>query len=403
MYPTLYHFFYDVFGVEWHWAKLLNSFGFFVAVAFIIASYTLGLEIKRREEIGQFNPEKRKLTVGKGPDWSDISINALIGFFLGWKMLYLIVNSSRLFNGDGPAQAHLFSWEGYFFLGILFAAAFGVYRWWEYRKHQLPEPKVEVVDFHMYEYTGTITFYSAVFGLIGAKLFHLFENPKELTAFFTNPSLESFLAGLTVYGGLIIGSAGVLWFAHRKKMAKLPLCDAAAPAMILGYGIGRIGCHVSGDGDWGISNTAAKPGWLSWLPDKLWAYDYPNNVNGVGQALTDGPIYEGYGTHLVPPVFPTPVYETIMTVMIFALLWSLRKRIKAPGVIFGLYLMLNGAERFMIEKIRVNNVFDLFGMRATQAEVIAVLFFLTGLALVLWARRRYIRQGASGTTNTAVG
>jgi phosphatidylglycerol---prolipoprotein diacylglyceryl transferase len=221
MYPTLYHFFLDVFGVEWPWAKLLNSFGFCVAIAFIIGSYVLSLELKRRESIGQFHPEKRRHIIGRGPDWTDIAINALIGFFLGWKLIYLLINSGRLFDGSHPAQAHLFSGEGYLWLGLLFAGALGGMRWWTYRKNQLPVPEEKIIDFHIYEYTGTITFYAAIFGLIGAKLFHLFENPRELVAFFTEPSLEGFLQGLTVYGGLILGAAGVIWFAVRKKIGLL--------------------------------------------------------------------------------------------------------------------------------------------------------------------------------------
>lgn len=385
MYPTLYHFFYDAFGVEWHWARLLNSFGFFVALAFIAASYTLSLELKRKEKLGQFRSEKRKLILGKAPEWSDVALHGAMGFLFGWKILYLLLNSARLFDGAEPAQAHLFSGEGYPLVGILLGAAFGAWRWWTWKKNQLPQPEEKVIEFHVHEYTGTITFYAAIFGLIGAKFFHLLENPRELREFFTQPSLEGFLAGLTVYGGLIVGAAGVIWFAWRKKLSIVHLADAVAPGLILSYGIGRIGCQVSGDGDWGIANTAPMPGWLSWLPDWLWAYDYPNNVNGMGQPLTEGLIFEGYGTHLVPPVFPTPVYETAMAVLIFAFLWKLRKKVSIPGFIMGMYLVLNGIERFLIEQIRVNNKMDLLGMKITQAELISVCFFAGGVAILILA------------------
>jgi phosphatidylglycerol---prolipoprotein diacylglyceryl transferase len=123
------------------------------------------------------------------------------------------------------------------------------------------------------------------------------------------------------------------------------------------------------------------------LPEKLWAYDYPNNVNGVGQPMMDGVVFEGYGTHLVPPVFPTPLYETTMAVLIFAGLWYFRSRLKTPGMIMGLYLVFNGLERFLIEQIRVNNTFPLLGMKVTQAEVIALLF-LTGGIIMIWLVKR---------------
>ncbi len=398
MYPTIYHALYDMFGLDWTWTKLLNSFGFFVALAFVVASYTLGLELKRKGREGHLKSERRKIILGKGPEWADVITNGIIGFIVGWKFVYLFLNSARLFQPGETPQQHIFSSEGYWFLGLIMGLAFGAWKWWEYKKNQLPEPKEQVVEFHIFEYTGTITFLAAIFGIIGAKLFHLFENPDEFLAFFKSPDLNSFLSGLTVYGGLIVGAAGVLVFAWRKNIPLLHLTDSATPGMILAYGIGRIGCQVSGDGDWGIVNAAPKPSWLSWLPDWMWAYDYPNNVNGVlgpsadtfGMRITDPsiPCFEGYCTHLVPAVWPTPFYETIMAVLIFGFLWSIRKRVKIPGIITAGYLILNGMERFLIESIRVNNKFDLFGLQATQAQVIAVLFVLSGVGMFLFLRKR---------------
>ena len=244
------------------------------------------------------------------------------------------------------------------------------------------------------EYTGTITFLAAIGGLAGAKLFHLFENPAELREFFTNPSLESFISGLTVYGGLIMGAIVVLTYAKMKGMPLLVLSDAATPGMILAYGIGRMGCHTSGDGDWGIENLSPKPGWLSWLPDWAWSYDYPNNVNRVGELMSSD-VYPGYGTHLVPGVFPTPLYEIVAAVAIFIFLWAIRKRVSAAGVITAGYLILNGLERFFIEKIRVNNKFDFLGVEATQAEIIAVLFMLGGITLLYFSLRKKPKNSAS--------
>lgn len=398
MYPTIYHALYDLLGVDWPWAKLLNSFGFFVALAFLTASYLLSLELKRKSTQGLFTPGKRKVVEGGKPDWTDIVTNGLLGFVIGWKFVFLFANSGKLFAAGSSPQAHIFSWEGYWLVGIVLAGAFGAWRWWDYKKKQLPQPVVKEYDVYPYHLTGNITFLAAVFGIAGAKLFHLFENPREFVQFFTNPSLESFLSGLTVYGGLILGSIGVLLYARAKKINGWHLADAAAPGMILAYGVGRIGCQVSGDGDWGIANTAPKPGWLSWAPDWVWAYDYPNNVNQVtgpsndtfGLPITDPnvPCFEGYCTYLSPSVFPTPFYETMMTIVIFLILWSLRKRIAIPGAIFSIYLIFNGLERFLIEKIRVNNKFDLLGMKVTQAEVIAVLFIITGVAMLTWLYQR---------------
>ena len=230
--------------------------------------------------------------------------------------------------------------------------------------------------------------------------FHLLEYPDELVAFFREPSLQSFLGGLTIYGGLIVGGLAVAWYARRVKIPFLHLADATAPGLILAYGIGRMGCQISGDGDWGIPNVHPKPDWLSWAPDWVWSYSFPNNVNAVygprpagytGKLITENdpwPIFEGFGTYLDPGVYPTSFYETIMATAIFAFLWSMRKRWKAPGFLFGVYLMFNGVERFFIEKIRVNAEMDWLGMTFTQAELISTLTFLGGLALTVWVSRR---------------
>lgn len=413
MYPTIYHALYDMFGLDWSWTRLLNSFGFFVALAFVAANYTLSLELQRKSGMGLFAPTKRKVITGGKPDWSDIITTALMGFIIGWKMIYLFVNGSDLFNNGSSPQKEIFSGNGYILWGIILALVFGGWRWWEYRKRQLPQPVESWVDIYPYHLTGNITFLAAVFGLLGAKLFHLFENPDEFVDFFKHPSFNNFISGLTVYGGLILGSIGVLLYARKKGIALLHLCDSAAPSMILGYGVGRIGCQVSGDGDWGIANTHPKPEWLSWLPDWMWAYDYPNNVNydasyhGMLGPLNDTfvvpitdpnvPCFDGYCTHLVPAVYPTPFYETIMATGIFLLLWMLRKKIKTPGLIFALYLILNGTERFFIEKIRVNNKFDLMGIQATQAEIIAILFVLTGVGMYWYLKRKAAKPDISST------
>jgi phosphatidylglycerol---prolipoprotein diacylglyceryl transferase len=396
MYPTLYHAFYDMFGVDWPWAKLLNSFGFFVALAFVLASMALTHELKRRAQIGLFKPQKKSITVGTAPQWPDIIINGIIGFFIGWKFVYLIANSGQLFaNGSAP-QKHIFSSEGYWILGILAGIGFGAWRWYEYKKQQLPKPMVQEMDVYPHHLSGNITFASAIFGLLGAKLFHLLENPNEFKAFFQGPTFQDFVGGLTVYGGLIIGAAGVLLYARSKKINLWHLMDSAAPAMILGYGIGRIGCQVSGDGDWGIANTAPKPGWLSWAPDWLWTYDYPHNVNGEGINIfpCEAAYQPDHCTHLVPSVFPTPVYETTLALLIFLVLWSLRKRITTPGVIMSLYLIMNGIERFFIEKIRVNNKMDFFGMKLTQAEIISVLFIMAGIVMWIYVRKKFGKGSA---------
>ena len=162
---------------------------------------------------------------------------------------------------------------------------------------------------------------------------------------------------------------------------------------MLAYGLGRIGCQVSGDGDWGIVNTSPKP--FSWLPDWMWTYTYPHNVNEAGVKMA-GCTEAKYCYELPQGVYPTPLYEIVICLGLFALLWILRKKLKTPGTLFALYLMLNGLERFLIEKIRVNTRLNIFGFQPTQAEVISTLLFLSGLVLWIVLKRRVKTAKSTG-------
>lgn len=208
---------------------------------------------------------------------------------------------------------------------------------------------------------GTVTVITVFGGFAGAKVFHILEN---LDAFLAAPLDMIFSSGgFTFYGGLIFASIGVVWYVRKKGLSVGRFIDAVAPTLILAYGIGRIGCHLAGDGDWGIeSDPAARP---AFLPEWLWAETYPNNI------LTGAP--------LPAPVYPTSLYEFAAGVLLFGFLWLIRKHNHAPGWLFSMYLLVAGIERFFIERIRVNNEFDLLGVTVTQAEVISVVLVALGV------------------------
>ena len=203
-------------------------------------------------------------------------------------------------------------------------------------------------------------------GIVGARLFHLLEYPRE---FLANPAEMIFSrSGFTIYGGLIVGMLAGLAYCRSKRAPLAPMMDAAAPGLMLAYAIGRIGCQITGDGDWGIeADLAAKPGWL---PAWLWAQTYDGNIAGV-QIQSPG-------------VYPTPIYETLMSLAAFGILWAVRKREHGPGWLFGVYLVLAGIERLLIEFIRVNTTYTIFGMQITQAQLISVACVVAGLIVMLW-------------------
>lgn len=381
MYATLYDLFLDLFGLDLPFLRIANTFGFFVAVSFLITSYFMGLELKRKEEEGILSSSMEYKWFGKPLEITEYIISGLFGFLAGFKIIPLLFNLIEVES----TQEFLLSFEGSWLWGIvLLLISLG----WKYRddkKQRLETPVHKKVEVHPYEHMGGITMIALISGLIGAKLFHNLEN---WDTFIQDPlgELVSF-SGLTFYGGLIFGAIAVLWYAKKKGIPSLHMLDVGAPTMMLAYCFGRMGCHMAGDGDWGIENTQIKPDWLSWLPDWMWAYDYPNNVNNAGE-LIEGCVRNNC-YHLVPPVYPTPFYEILMAGFLFFVLWSLRKKVKVPGVLFAIYMILNGIERFFIEKIRVNTTYNLGGMEITQAEIISSLFILGGLGMVLILLKRH--------------
>lgn len=388
MYPTLYHALLDLTGLDWPVLKFLNSFGFFVALAFVGAYLTLVAELKRKEAIGLITPTTRKITVGLGATTGELVMQGILGFILGWKGLYLLLHMA---DATANPPAFLLSGKGNFFGGIAVAALLVWLLWREKEKQRLKEPEERTVTIHPAQHGSNITLTAALWGFIGAKLFHWLESPRDFFDLLATGNVADLVSGLTMYGGLIVAGIMVVRYFKRNGLAILPSMDAAAPGLMLAYGIGRLGCHVSGDGDWGIANTAPTPGWL---PSWLWSYDYPNNVNAVmgphrggysGVPITEGTCFEGYCTHLVPGVFPTPLYETLMCLLLFGALWWLRKHINLPGALFAVYLIMNGVERFLIEKIRVN---ELFLGSWTQAEVISLGLIILGAASLVVLNKR---------------
>ena len=156
-----------------------------------------------------------------------------------------------------------------------------------------------------------------------------FHNLENFDLFLKDPvgQLISF-SGLTFYGGLIGGAVGVLWYTKKYNIRPLEICDATAPSLMLAYGVGRIGCQMSGDGDWGIDNLSPKPEWMSFLPDWMWSYKFPHNVIREGVPMQDcgSEVWYPYCYELANPVWPTAFYETVICTIFFLFLWRIRKK-----------------------------------------------------------------------------
>jgi phosphatidylglycerol:prolipoprotein diacylglycerol transferase len=199
--------------------------------------------------------------------------------------------------------------------------------------------------------------YEAIFaaligGLVGSRVDYIIQNWDQVSGdIFGNVFSGS---GLVFFGGLIGGAIGVVLWARWRGFLGWTLFDSAAAPIAIGYAVGRVGCQVSGDGDYGQPS------------DLPWAMAYPHGTVPTTQE-----------------VHPTPVYETFTMGLVTLLLWNLRDRL-APGMVFGLYLFLGGLERFLVEFIRRN---DVVFAGLTVPQLFSVAMMAGGAALLVTRRR----------------
>lgn len=186
---------------------------------------------------------------------------------------------------------------------------------------------------------------AGIAGLIGARLYHVLESPRE---FFADPWPQLFSRfGFAWFGGFIGGTLALIFLARWTKIPLLEFLDICSPAACVGYAIGRIGCLLSGDGDYGVPTT---------LP---WGMSFPNGL-----------------VPTIQRVHPTPIYEFLIWLGIGAILWYMgTKSLHGPkGEIFCNYLILTGVARFLVEFIRINPRSFLGMSNAQTASMVSVLF-----------------------------
>ncbi len=378
MYPDFSYFFHDVFGTEPdNWTAVFKTFGFFLFCAFIASGYILNRELRRKEREGKLSPIKVVPNKKGNSRLKEVIINGLIAAFLGYKVPFVIQNFDA-FKAD-PASI-LFSAGGNILLGIIVGAAFGALLYYQSRNEQVPTEPYNIMPHNK---LGDILTVAAIFGIIGAKTFSVLEN---LPAFFEDPAGVFFSgSGLNVLGGFIVAAFAVAWYTRKLGMPFAHIADAAAPAIITGYAVGRLGCQFSGDGDWGKINDLPVPDWF-FLPDWAWSYSYPNNVSKQGVKMPDCDYT--YCWELIPGAWPTPIYEVSMLAIIFAILWFLRKRVDIPGFLFFLYFLLYGIMRFLIEFVRVNDKYEILSMNYSQAQYISILFWFIGIGGMVYLYRK---------------
>ena len=231
------------------------------------------------------------------------------------------------------------------------------------------------------EWASTLVVWSAISGGVGSRIYDIIDNWPHYAA---NPLDMIFsTAGFVWYGGLMGVAIASYFVARYYRIPWLVLTDMAVPGLAIGHAIGRIGCLLSGDGDWGtVSN----------LP---WAMAYPNAIVGWnGQTVLKLDSHNHLVSAFYPGVrvHPAPVYETILYTGVFLVLWSLRKKPHVDGQIVYLYLILAGACRFLVEFVRVNPRV-LWGL--SEAQLIALVMVAIGVTAYAWSKATALPKTAA--------
>ena len=195
-------------------------------------------------------------------------------------------------------------------------------------------------------------------GLIGARLIWIVENLDQVNGDFFGSIFTG--SGLVWYGGAAGGALFVIIWARWRGCLEAATFDLAAVPLAVGYAIGRIGCQLAGDGDYG----------KAW--DGPWAMGYPDGTVPTAPGET---------------VHPTPIYETLVMGLVAWLLWNLRDRVR-PGVLFALWLLLAGLERFLVELVRRNDIAAL-GLTLPQLQSLAMI-----IGALIWLAVVFRRHGS---------
>jgi phosphatidylglycerol---prolipoprotein diacylglyceryl transferase len=380
MFPKISDLFNYLFGTALELP--VQTYGFFLAVAFLVGGFILWLELERKEKEGFLSARIRKIQIHKKDSWLQILLGAGLSAIIGFKFFGILLQYKLFVQNPQEylISAHGNKWAA--LLIIVLSLGHSFYRNYTIGK-QNPEWVEEII--HPSGYTWSILIVAIIAALIGSKLFDIIDN---FSDFLQHPvhSILSF-RGLTFYGGLIVTVITLIYYMRIIKLDWKQVIDSSAPAIMLGYAIGRMGCQLSGDGCWGVVNELPKPGWL---PGWAWASQFPHNV------ISEGVHIQGcIGNNcmmLERPVWPTSLYESLISLFFFGLLWINRKKMKAPVTLFGLFLILNGVERFLIEKIRVNHRFSFMGLYPTQAEIISFSLVVIGIGTIWYFSRLHKRR-----------
>ena len=284
----------------------IQTYGFFLTLGFVVGGIVLWSELKRKEKEGLLEPRIILNHSNKTATWLEIIPAIILSSIIGWKFFGIIIQYREFTLNP---QQYIFSGKGSVAALIIIAIVSLTYHLYKRFSARRTADEITEEIIHPHQNTWNLLVIAIISALIGSKVFDILDN---FNSFLSHParSLLSF-NGLAFYGGFIVTVIVLMWYVKIIKLDWRHVIDSTAPVIMIGYAVGRLGCHFSGDGCWGIVNTLTQPHWLAWVPDWLWASDYPHNVANQGVAI---PGCHGPNCRvLVEPVFPTSLYESIIS------------------------------------------------------------------------------------------
>jgi phosphatidylglycerol---prolipoprotein diacylglyceryl transferase len=373
MYPNLSYLLNDLFNTPVdNWTAVFQMSGLSIVISFVICTLLLKQEIYYREIRGLIEPIKKTNL--------DINIeNTLMFIFCcisGYKIFYIIFNPSLFVqNPRDVILSFRGSYAGMAVLALLSLVAL-----------RNSGKRHEIIYFRELIWTIYITI--AIFSLIGIKIFGIFEVD------FSNKNFQEAFnsSGTNFYGGLTGGVLACYILCLFYKVNLGHLLNALAPVLMIGYSTGRLGCHISGDGCWGIINNFPKPYWFI-FPDWLWSYNYPQNVINEGQTIPN--LFCKHSMVLNSNVFPTSLYESLFSFLMFFILKSFREKMLRPYHLFVFFLFSMGVQRFFIEFIRVNHKYTFLGLYLSQAQFFSLCLIVISILFMCHEYKKIGNQNTS--------
>jgi phosphatidylglycerol---prolipoprotein diacylglyceryl transferase len=354
MYPNLSYLLHDILYTPVdNWTSIFQMSGLSLVFTFIICALLLKQEITYRENIGLINPIVQSNIIKHVENISMFILCSISGY----KIFYVFFNVSTFIHDP---RGVILSINGSF-IGFIISALFS------FIVLKKSDKTNSIILFS--EIIWSLSAIIVTFTLFGIKLFGILEVD------FSGKSFQEIFnsSGTNFYGGLTGGVFAGYLICRFYKVDLGDLLNSFAPIVMIGYSIGRLGCHVSGDGCWGKINNIPKPSWFI-IPNWLWSYNYPQNVINEGKAIPN--LFCKHSMMLETNVFPTSLYESIFGFIMFFILKSFREKLLRPYQLFICFLFLMGIQRFFIEFIRVNNKYTFVGLYLSQAQFFSLFLIL---------------------------